>query len=377
MGWTDRQRNILDFTLSSLLRRKGKNAALAAVYTAVVFLLASVLLFTHSIKREAASVLRGAPEILVQTMQAGRHALSPEHYMDRIRQIRGVAAVSGRLWGYYYDPAVGANYTLMADPDFSHPRGSIVIGSGISISRGLYVGERITFRGHAGQDVVLKVTDVFSPESGLVSADLILISEEDLRDLFGISAGYVTDIAISVRNPRELTTIAEKIVGELPDTRPIIRDEILRTYEALFNWRSGIMAVVLVSTVAAFVILAWDKASGLSSEEKREIGILKAIGWETSDVMLMKFWEGAVVSLSSFLVGSVLAYVHVFFASSALFESALMGWSVLYPNFKLVPEISLYQISVLFFLTVVPYTVATVVPSWRAATVDPDSVMRT
>ncbi len=30
----------------------------------------------------------------------------------------------------------------------------------------------------------------------------------------------------------------------------------------------------------------------------------------------------------------------------------------------------------LFFLTVVPYTVATVVPAWRAAITDPDAVMR-
>jgi ABC-type lipoprotein release transport system permease subunit len=37
-------------------------------------------------------------------------------------------------------------------------------------------------------------------------------------------------------------------------------------------------------------------------EEKREIGILKAIGWETSDIIRMKFWEGLVVSLSSFLM---------------------------------------------------------------------------
>jgi ABC-type lipoprotein release transport system permease subunit len=111
-------------------------------------------------------------------------------------------------------------------------------------------------------------------------------------------------------------------------------------------------------------------------EEKKEIGILKAIGWETSDVIVMKFWEGMVISLSSFLTGILFAYVHVFFTSSILFEPALKGWAVLYPQFKLVPFIDASQVATLFFLTVVPYTVATIIPSWRAATVDPDAVMR-
>ncbi|HXZ37176.1 MAG TPA: ABC transporter permease, partial [Thermodesulfobacteriota bacterium] len=102
----------------------------------------------------------------------------------------------------------------------------------------------------------------------------------------------------------------------------------------------------------------------------------KAIGWETSDVILMKFWEGMAVSLSAFLAGILLAYVHVFFASSSLFEPVLKGWTVLYPQFRLVPFIDIPQVVALFFLTVVPYTVATIIPSWRAATVDPDSVMR-
>jgi len=71
-----------------------------------------------------------------------------------------------------------------------------------------------------------------------------------------------------------------------------------------------------------------------------------------------------------------LAYAHIFLFSSIIFEPALKGWSVLYPAFKLTPAISADQIATLFFLTVIPYTVATIVPSWRAATIDPDSVMR-
>ena len=90
----------------------------------------------------------------------------------------------------------------------------------------------------------------------------------------------------------------------------------------------------------------------------------------------MKFWESAIISISSFFAGILLAYMHVFLASSSLFEPALKGWSVLYPDFKPVPFIDFYDVVVLFFITVIPYAVATLVPSWRAATLDPDEVMR-
>jgi ABC-type lipoprotein release transport system permease subunit len=137
------------------------------------------------------------------------------------------------------------------------------------------------------------------------------------------------------------------------------------------------MLIVMLSVaVLSFIIFAWDKATGLSAEERKEIGILKSIGWETADVLLLKFWEGTVISLSAFLAGVILAYGHVFFFSASLFEQALKGWAVLYPQFKLTPAVDPYQLAVLFFLTVVPYTVTTIIPSWRAATVDPDAAMR-
>ncbi len=374
--WIERQRNIIDFTLSSLLRRKGKNVALLCVYTFVVFLLASVMFFVHSIKKEALNILKDSPEMVIQRMIAGRHELIPTGYIDKIKDIRGVISVNRRLWGYYYDPIIGANYTLMVPEDSDVRAGNIIIGQGISRARLAFEGDTLEFRSHEGKIIHLEVKKILSPESELVSSDLVLISENDFRRLFGGSRDYVTDLTLQIMNPRELPTIALKIAELLPDTRIILRDEILRTYDAVFNWRGGIMIVILLGALLAFIIFAWDKASGLSSEERREIGILKAIGWETSDVILMKFWEGMVVSLSSFLIGIIFAYIHVFFASSMLFEPVLKGWAILYPKFRMVPFIDASQLAALFFLTVVPYTTATIVPSWRAATVDPDSVMR-
>lgn len=374
--WIEKQRKIVDFTLSSLVRRKGKNLALVIVYTLVIFFLASTMFFTHALKREATLVLKDAPEMVVQKVVAGRHELIPTDYTARISGIRGVASVQPRLWGYYYYPSVKANYTVLAPDGFGHPPRSVLVGSGVARSSLVGKGEVMWFTGSDGTAVEFKIVGILPAESELVSSDLILMSGADFRKLFGIPEGYATDLVLSVRNQRELPTIAAKIVEILPDTRPIIRDEMLRTYEAVFDWRGGIIVLALFGGLFAFAILAWDKASGLSGEERKEIGVLKAIGWETSDVILVKFWEGTIISLTSFLAGMLLAYVHVFFSSAVLLEPVLKGWSVLYPRFRPTPFVSAYQVVTIFFLTVVPYTVATIVPSWKAATVDPDEQVR-
>lgn len=377
MAWTDKQRNVIDFTLSSLLRRKGKNAALVLVYTAVVFVLASVMLFTHALKREAGIVLRDAPEIVLQRMVAGRHDLMPSSYAGVVEKITGVSSVKPRLWGYYYDQLFRANYTLLVPDEFRYGEGDIIIGAGVARAGVTSEDNIMPFFGSDGKLVSFRVKEILPAESELVSSDMVMMGEADFRAFFNLPKDRVTDLAVSVANPLEVLTIATKIRQQLPDTRPVIREEIVRTYDAIFDWRSGIMLVILSGALLAFVIFAWDKASGLSAEEKREIGILKATGWETSDVLLMKFWEGMVISFTSFTAGLILAYVHVFFGSASLFEPVMKGWAVLYPEFRIVPFIDFYQIATLFFLTVVPYTTATVIPSWRAATVDPDAVMRT
>lgn len=372
----ERQKALIDFTLSSLLRRKGKNIALLIVYGVVVFVLASVMFFAHALKREAQLLLKGAPELTVQRVIAGRQELVPVTYLDRIREIRGVTSGRGRLWGYYYYPSVKANFTLMVPEGFGHGPGNLVVGNGVSRILQVNKGSEMWLQASDGTAMKFTVAATMPEESELVSSDLILMSAADFTRLFNIPDGHVTDLLFTVRNPRELPTISEKITRLFPDSRPIIKDEILRTYNAVFDWRQGILIAILSGALLAFAILAWDKASGLSAEERKEIGILKAIGWETSDVIVLKFWEGAVISLASFLVGVVSAYIHVFFFSAAFFEPVLKGWAVLYPKFRLEPFIDVSLLAALFFLVVVPYTVATIIPSWKAAIVDPDAQMR-
>jgi lipoprotein-releasing system permease protein len=372
----ERQRYILDFTLSSLSRRKGKSAALLFVYALVIFALASILFFVQALRREARVLLKESPELLVQRLAAGRHDFLPQGWIETVSAIRGVASARGRLWGYLYDPVSRANYTVMASEAFEGKRGEVAIGAGVARARGVAAPGKLPLRGASGDYTTFAVARILPAESELVSSDLVVMGEEDFRSFFAIAPGLYTDLAVAVRNPREVQTVAKKVSQQLADSRPILRSEIARTYESIFDWRSGLAILALTGALLAFAIVAWDKASGLSAEERREIGILKAIGWETSDVLLMKTWEGAVVSLSAFALGVLLAYAHVAWGRASLLAPVLAGWSTLYPEFQLAPSFDFYELATLFFLTVVPYTVATLVPSWRAATIDPDSVMR-
>jgi len=287
-----------------------------------------------------------------------------------------VSGAAGRRWGYYFDRGSKANLTVQVPPAWWGNDGEVVIGEGVARAREVAAGGPFPVRRAEGGYLHLRVREVIPAASALVSSDLVLLSDADFQRLFGPDPDRFTDIVLTVPNAKEIPKVAEKVTRLLPDARAITKAELLRTYESVLDWRSGLIVVLLATAVLAFAVVAWDKAAGLSAEERREIGILKALGWETSDVLLVKLWEGAVVSLVAFALGVVAAYAHVFLGSAALFASVLKGWSTLSPDYRLTPDVSPLQLATLFFLTVVPYTVATVVPAWRAATTDPDAVMR-
>ncbi len=391
----EKQLNILDFSLSSLWRRKLKNLGIMLVFALVIFLLGSFQMLTGALTKSAAAVLENTPEITIQKMSAGRQEAIPLAYIEKMRSIFGIRAIIPRIWGYYFDESHLANYTIMAlesdaMPDgarlnltlaegrfpVSSEAGSVVLGR--SVQRILGLGERRIFSLFR-PDLSLKsfnVTGVFSQQTDLLTNDLVVMNLDDARDLFGLPPAMVTDLCVYVANPTEIETIAKKIAGLLPDTRVLTKNQIKKTYQVVFSWRSGFASICLLTALVAFAILAWDKASGLSPEEKREIGILKILGWETGDILAVRFWESTLVSALAFILGCTAAYFHVAFFDATLLKPVMVGWSVIHPPFKLLPSVTLADLMLIFTFTVLPYLGATVIPAWRCSTVPPDSVIR-
>ncbi|MFO7766083.1 MAG: FtsX-like permease family protein [Pelovirga sp.] len=378
---------LLEYSLSSLWRRKEKNVALMVVYALVIATLGSVLLLTHALKTEALMTLSAAPEIVVQRTQGGRHELIPVNYAETIAGFPGVGKVTPRVWGYYYDSLIKANLTLMGlggyheqlellEGRFPQAPDECVIGAGVAEAFGPQIGNLLVLEDSSKRRSEFRVTGIFRSRSNLLTNDLVVLQEAALRDFFAMPDDFATDLTVEVYNSREISTIAKKIAYFLPDSRPITREELLHTYDSLFNWRSGMMLAVFVSALMAFLILAWDRATGISAEEKREIGILKALGWETSHILGAKLREALLISLSAFIAGLLLAWWHVFVLGAPLLMPLLKGWSVLFPTFELTRVVDLYQLAVLGCVTIIPYLACTVIPAWKAASSDPDDVMR-
>ncbi|MGW8313804.1 MAG: ABC transporter permease [Desulfuromonadales bacterium] len=379
---------ILEYALASLLRRPGKTCAILLVYTLMIMVLASVLFLTQALKTEATTMLADGPQLIVQRTLAGRHELISLDAVDSISGIPGVKAVKPRIWGYYYDALTGTNYTLQGIGDDAGDALTLLegrlpredeecaIGAGVARTRRVSVNDDLILIDHENIGRLYTVTGIFSNDSDILTQDLVVLPEDPLRRFFGMPESQATDLAVEVYNPSEIETIASKIKRALPDSRPITQSELLRTYHAVFDWRSGMILALFSSALMAFCILAWDKATGLSAGEKKEIGILKAIGWDTGDVLLLKLWEGLAISLLAFLGGCVAAFLLVFFWGGPLLGTILRGWSVLFPELKPTPFVDFYQIGTLAFLTIVPYVASTVIPSWRASVTDPDEVMR-
>ncbi len=216
----------------------------------------------------------------------------------------------------------------------------------------------------------------FKAETSLQSNDLLVIQTEGARMVLEIPEDEFTDMAVHVPNPEEVETIALKIRRMFPELRTVTKAQIQRTYHSVFSWKSGFVLTTLLASLFAFLILIWDKASGLSAEEKREIGILKAIGWDTDVILKVKLWEGLILSGSSCFLGILLSYAYIYWLEAPVLRNIFIGWSTIYPSFELKPEVDLKYVMLIVTFSVVPYSAVTIFPAWKAAITDADTIMR-
>jgi ABC-type lipoprotein release transport system permease subunit len=385
---------LIEYAVNSLFRNKSKTIFTVIVFTSLVFLLSSIFFISNSIRYELEKTVDALPQIIVQKLQAGRLELIDEDAVYQILQIKGVSDASSRVWGYYYFQTAGMNYSIvgldkyedeyknslqkLVDKfDLESKEPSMIVGSGVynGMKKSFYK-KYFNFIKPDGSLKKVYIKGVFNFETELESNDLIVMSKDLAREIFGIPKNKATDIVVTVPNPKEVFTISQKIKELFPDTRVLTKEDIKISYQNIFDYKRGIFLALFVVSLFTFFMIVYDKTNSLSGEEKKEIGILKALGWKIDDILKEKFYEGAIISIFSYTLGVLLALIFVYIFQAPLLRDVFEGYSTLRSTFRLPFVVDFGSLALIFFLSVPIYIGATIFPSWRVSVMDADEVIR-
>jgi len=383
---------LIEFAINAILRQKSKNIFIVIVFTLLTSLLSSVFFITNSIKYELNTTLEALPQIIVQNTKGGRHYDIDISKVDDILAISGISDAVPRVWGYYYFEQAEVYFTLVGIDEFESQyketltslskkfdfsRDSMYLGKGVKRIMGEnYYKEYFNFIKPDGSVKKILFGGVFDSDIELEANDVIVMSKANVRDIFELNEEMATDIVVRVSNPNEIDTIALKIKQIMPEVRVITNEAIKVSYENIFNYKSGIFLALFIISIFTFFIIIYDKASGLSSEEKKEVGILKAIGWRVEDVLKEKFYESFILSFFAYLLGIVVSFAYVYLFQAPLLRDIFIGYSNLKPSFELPFVFDIQTLVLVFFLSVPIYIASIIIPSWRVATLDADEVIR-
>jgi len=387
---------LLDYAIRSLMRRFNKNFFIFLILSVLIFLLASVLMIADAIKLELNSTLKTLPQITLQRFIAGKQSDVPIERVEALLDIEGIRSMTPRLWGYYYFKPAGVNFSVVGidayEEQYSSTLSKVVQKFDIKLlekENGMIVGEGVkkvlsenyyadffNFITPDGKWKRVQIAGIFHSDLALESNDLIILPKKLAYAILGMDESKATDIVVHVANVKEIPTIVQKITTRYPDMRAITQDDIRISYQNIFDYKSGFFLALFTVCAFAFFIIVYDKTSGLSSEEKREIGILKAVGWSSEHILKEKFYESFILSLSAFLLSISCALFYVYALQAPLLRNIFMGYSELKPAFLLPFSFNFSMVVLLFLLSVPIYIAATLIPSWRTSTLDADEVMR-
>jgi ABC-type lipoprotein release transport system permease subunit len=386
--------SILAFALRALARRKARAFALGGGLAFAVALVAAVVFLTESLRAEAERAHAAHPDIVVQRLVGGRPTTISAADAAKLTDIPSVRAVTPRVWGYVFLPSLQGNVTIVGTSKGAQPLsvGNGVLAEGRDLTPGAHEmiagAELARFLGMRPGDELglptsnpdaraLKLVGTFRSSLDLYTADVLVCDEDDARALLVLPPGDATDLAISLSNAAEARVVARTITERLPGARVIERDLLARVYHLAYGRRAGFVLGASIPAILALPVLAWDRASGLGPDERKEIAVLKAVGWSTSDVLWAKLFESLLVAASATALGLLLGYAWIFWLGAPGLRPALVGWSVLYPRAALTPAVDVAQLLGISLAVMGPFALLSIVPAWRAATADPLETMRT
>jgi len=378
-----------------LFKQRSKHIGAVLISVIIILLLSAVLFLSSSLQQSIAGTLQMQPDFSVTKVRAGKPVDTPIDWADKIMEIEGITHLSSRIYGrYFFTPreksflVVGVDLfdeqsskslqKLIEGIDLKRFLASdnMIVGKGVkAFLEAHYFTKAFTFKTPQGAFKEVGIYDTLPPETNLLANDMILMPIDLAREIFGMDEDVVTDITFNVPNDAEWDNIVTKLHLMFYDVRVVEKREVKKAYANLFNYKGGLFLILYLITIVTFILILYQRYTMVYSTERREIGILRAVGWSINDVLKLKFYENLSIVIISFVLGTVLAYLYVFVAGAPLLKEIFLGGANLSNEVRFVPVVRFGILGSIFLFYAVPFLAAVLIPAWKIAVTPPKEAM--
>jgi ABC-type lipoprotein release transport system permease subunit len=355
---------------------------------------------SQGIQAEAEAAIRFGADLYVTGTQFGRTVPLPLAVVPELAKLEGVRAVTPRIVGgvvlgkdpqsavlvglpvEHFPPSVTCVAGRLPRPS---ARNELVVGSELAQRLHLEIGSFIPpfYRNRQGERIS-EVVGIFHTDVSLWQARLILTTLDTAAALFD-QPGLATDLLIQCRSG-EQANVRDRILrgrllspaGAADPVRPrvVAREDLQALVPAGLLHREGVFNLhfLLAFVVGIGVVLV---TSGLGlSERRREIGILKALGWQTDEVLLRSLTESFLLSLAGASLALLLAFVWLRWLNGWWIAGIFLAGVDPLPGFAVPYRLKPVPALVAFLLSFAVVMSGSLYATWRAATVAPSEAMR-
>lgn len=254
--------------------------------------------------------------------------------------------------------------------DLSESGQNLLIGDGLRENLGLRKGDSVTVVNGHGDRFQFKISGAFQSGNKGVDESLSYVALTSAQNIAG-SPGQISDIAVRLSDvSKSMDKMHEWSNDESAKVQSweVINAATLNVFQVQDMTRYMMTAIILI--VAGFGI--YNILSIVVSQKKREIAILRSIGYESQDILTIFMTQGMLLGIAGGILGVLLGYLICLKMSTITFTSPMIKTKA--TTMMIAFDFSIYAMG--FFMALVSTTFASFLPAVKAGKMSPIDILR-
>ncbi|MCD6414955.1 MAG: ABC transporter permease [Candidatus Diapherotrites archaeon] len=377
---------MLKIAYENLTRNKARTALSVMALVIGVVAIITMVSVSDGIRNSMVEAISGMNGIIVWEKDALDLPFSclPMSYEKKLEAIPGVKVVFPEVYGLVNtiegEKPKGGSMTMgMAvlagfDPVKEQQRVGSIYGVEVEKGRNLQPGDKyVAVIGHQLADEydkrvgsIMKVNGKRFKVIGILeesqyAGSAVVVPIDIARELAGLDSDTVNSFTVQTYNPSDQEGVSKIIEARLDDVDAMSTQAMLKDLEevmVIFDW-----AFILLSSISLLIAGIGIINTMLMSvmDRQKEIGVLKAVGWSSEDVLKLVLYESALIGVFGGLLGCIAGGLVVIGIENVVEFGLTLSWTTILGAFA---------------FAVFAGLVGGVYPAWKISRIDPIQAIR-